>query len=270
MDDSPAHHWEIGDRVVRGSGELRTMTPARRILVLASLCVLALCAVPRIAYALSGEACSKTPTPAFSPKALISDLRILERMNLDRPEARACMYYGIGLLQAFMKQNEDAIAAYDHAVKTIDNFADAYEARGDAYADLGMQDEAQADYAKAAELSKDQPEAINSRCWQRAIRGRALDRALIDCNEAVAADPRSWHYLDSRCLVNFRLGNYAAAISDCDEALKYRSSLPSSLFIRGLAKLRAGDLANGNADVATAKEQDYRIGEEYAVFGVKP
>jgi len=245
-------------------------------LALAALAIV-LTAAP--AYAFTGANCTLTPTPARPARALISELKDWASIpggGGDKFEGRACIYYGMGLLRAFTGDDRSAIDVYSRAIAIMRNFADAYEARGDAYAELGMKDEAEADYAKAAESSIDGPVELHIRCWARAIRGVPLDRALEDCNEALERSrteqihwAHTWDPYDTRCLVHLRMSNSAAAIADCSEALKHNQRLASSLYLRGLAKIQSGDRVGGNADIATAREADYRIAEKYEVFGVK-
>jgi len=190
------------------------------------------------------------------------------------PEMRACAYYQHALLLQFAGTPDKAIEYYTHAIGLMNTFADAFAARGDAYADLGQHDKAAEDYAALDALGPvDGPMDLNGRCWVRAVRGRPLDLALADCNESLRGDMTEKEKsaaLDTRCFVYFRMGNYAAAIADCDTALKLDQSSTGSLYVRDLAKLRSGDAAGGNADIARAQTISHRIAEEYAVWGVKP
>lgn len=236
----------------------------------AILLVLVMCAFAGPAFAFSGENCSFTPKPNWPPKTIILQLRQWASSGGTSWESKACIYYGMGLLGAFMGQNQAAVGAYTHALNIMENFRDAYEARADALMYVGKFDEAEADYAKAEQFPLGQPEAVHSRCWQRAIRGYPLERALADCNAAISAKPREWYFLDSRCLVYFRLDKYAAAIADCAAALKSMPTIAGTLYVRGLAKLRSGDTEGGKTDVAAAKSINGHIDEDYAVFGVVP
>lgn len=183
------------------------------------------------------------------------------------PDQRASGYYTRGLLYHLSGKLDLAIADYSAAIGWNHNLADAYEARGDAYADLNDKEKAAEDYAGAARLSSDGP-APSDRCWIRAIRGRPLDRALADCNEALKASPDDKDVLDSRCLVYFKMGNYAAAIADCTAVETVRKRFASSLYVGGLAKLHSGDKAGGEADIAAALDADYRIADTYALYGL--
>jgi tetratricopeptide (TPR) repeat protein len=94
--------------------------------------------------------------------------------------------------------------------------------------------------------------ALNARCWAHAMLNEALSLALDDCNEALRLQPNEFAYLDSRGLVELRLGRLDRAIADYDAALGRQAGLPWSLFGRGLAERRKGKVEAGSADIAAA------------------
>ncbi len=120
-------------------------------------------------------------------------------------------------------------------------------------------------------LSKtpDDPVLLNNRCWYRALSGEKLDSALAACDASLKIKP-SYATWDSRGMVDLKLGRLDDAISDYDTALKLHPKMPGSLFGRGLAKLRKGTDADGQADLAAARELDPEIDSEYADYGLKP
>ncbi len=112
---------------------------------------------------------------------------------------------------------------------------------------------------------------LNNRCWARAIWGQQLNVALADCNEAVSLHPNRATFLGSRALVQFRQGNYAAAIADGDEAIALAKRKGADVFyIRGLAKLKIGDRHDGQADIDAAEKINPAIAGTYAAWGVPP
>jgi tetratricopeptide (TPR) repeat protein len=116
---------------------------------------------------------------------------------------------------------------------------------------------------------KSTPERLNSRCWTRAVWNKQLELALADCNAAIQQNAGNANALDSRGFVHFRMANYAAAFKDYDAAVAINPKLASSLYVRGLAKLKLGD-ASGNADIEAAEALDPKIADKYAGYGVKP
>jgi TPR repeat protein len=111
-------------------------------------------------------------------------------------------------------------------------------------------------------------EALNNRCWARAIVGD-LNNALRDCNQALAIRPRFADALDSRGFVNLKLGRADNAVEDYDAALSLDPRRASSLYGRGIARTRRGDTAAGNNDVGTAKSLQAGIAEEFSRYGIR-
>jgi len=110
--------------------------------------------------------------------------------------------------------------------------------------------------------------ALNERCWARTLLGTELDKALDDCNEAIAADKRNAAYLNVRGLVQLRLGRYDRALADFDRSLAVRPDVAWALYGRGLAKTRAGDAAQGEADLAAARKAQADIDAKVARAGL--
>jgi tetratricopeptide (TPR) repeat protein/predicted aspartyl protease len=113
-------------------------------------------------------------------------------------------------------------------------------------------------------------DALNMRCWSRALNNLELPQALDDCNRAVRLRAASPAYHDSRALVYLRQGNYAKAIADYDQALKLHPNIAWSLYGRGLAKLRSGHTAEGQADLAAASAVNPKISTEAGAHGLRP
>ncbi len=111
-------------------------------------------------------------------------------------------------------------------------------------------------------------DALNSRCWLRAMWGRELDRALTDCNAALRRGHDDAQYLDSRGLVYLRLGQYDRSIADYDAALKQAPKQAWSLYGRGIAKLRKGSREDGEADIAAATALDPKLLERATAAGI--
>jgi Caspase domain/Tetratricopeptide repeat len=121
------------------------------------------------------------------------------------------------------------------------------------------------DFDEAIRLDPQHAEALNNRCWVRAVIGQLQD-AMNDCNEALRLGNR--YALDSRGLVELKLGLFKNAISDYDAALVLDSKQASSLYGRGIAKLRSGN-DSGNGDISAAKLIKPTIADEFAGYGIK-
>lgn len=112
------------------------------------------------------------------------------------------------------------------------------------------------------------PEALNNRCWARAIVGD-LNNAMRDCNQALAIRPRYADALDSRGFVNLKLGRADNAVEDYDAALSVDPKRASSLYGRGIARTRRGDTAAGNSDIGAAKSLQAGIADEFSRYGIR-
>lgn len=130
------------------------------------------------------------------------------------------------------------------------------------------------DWIEAHRADARMPEALNGRCWLRALQGTHLDLALADCDAAHSAVPKSSPLFamiaDSRAFVLLRLGRYGKSIADYDEGLKMGSKNPWSLYGRGLDELKLGKAEQGRADMAQAEQLRPTIAEEFARRGLVP
>jgi tetratricopeptide (TPR) repeat protein/predicted aspartyl protease len=114
------------------------------------------------------------------------------------------------------------------------------------------------------------PQALNGRCWIRALLGQQLDNALADCNGALKLQSGKAAFLETRGLVNLRLGNYDKSIADYDAALAADPKIAWSHYGRGIARTRKGLTAQGEADIAAAVALDPKIADYAARHGIKP
>jgi tetratricopeptide (TPR) repeat protein/predicted aspartyl protease len=116
------------------------------------------------------------------------------------------------------------------------------------------------------------PDALNSRCWLRAIEGTDLALALKDCNAALKRAAKSSPFfakvVDSRGLVFLRLGDYEKSIADYDASLKINAKNAWSLYGRGVDKLRQQKTSEGDADIAQATAVWPQVVEEFKRYGI--
>ncbi len=138
-------------------------------------------------------------------------------------------FYHRGQTYSYQSQTARALEDYDQAIKLNPNDAYYFYYRGIAYGDMG-------EYALAI---KD---------YDRAI-------ALKPAASSAASD------YNNRAMAYLHLGQYARAISDFDLAIKLDPKDATPLYNRGVAKINHGDKADGEADIAKAKEIDPGIGD---------
>ena len=110
---------------------------------------------------------------------------------------------------------------------------------------------------------------MNARCWTRAAWGRELDLALADCDAALRRD-RNSEVMESRGLVMFRMGRLDEAITLYTAAIKQQPRAAPALYGRGLAELKKGAKAEGEADIAAAKAIAPDLAAQYKRYGLAP
>ena len=114
------------------------------------------------------------------------------------------------------------------------------------------------------------PFARDGLCWSWAAENRHLHRALRECDRALARLPGSTPVLDSRGLVDLRLGNWRHALRDYDAALEAHPHRPLPLYGRGLAELHLGKTSAAHTDFAAAQRIDADTARRYAQIGLAP
>jgi len=182
---------------------------------------------------------------------------------------RAVAYNDRGIAYATKGDPDRGIADFSEAIRLDPKDAVVYRNRGKAYDAKGDHDRAIADLDQAIRIDPKFADAYNTRCWVRAVIGRDLAQALADCNESLRLRPDDANMINSRGLVQFKLGAFDRAIADYSAAIAGNAKSAGSFYGRGVAKLRNGDTAGGDADIATAKAIRADIATVYAGYGVK-
>ena len=114
------------------------------------------------------------------------------------------------------------------------------------------------------------PEALNGRCWARALAGIDLPAALSDCNAALRQRPGGTSILDSRAMVELRMGDLDKAIRDYDAVIAKQPNAAWSLYGRGIAKQRKGDAAGGKADLEASAKTAPKLADRAKALGITP
>lgn len=192
-----------------------------------------------------------------------------EAIRLEPSHARA--FHHRSIIHYARAQHDRAIQDLDEAIRLQPAYADAFRRRALSYKARDQIDRALEDLEQVTRLKPTDARAWLERCETRARIG-PLDAALNDCDEmlrlkeASGADRRSAH--EARGMVYFKAGRLDAAIADYDAALR-SLDLPTTLYSRGLARQRNGDIAGGAADMAAAVAQSPNVAEWLAKHGVR-
>jgi hypothetical protein len=112
--------------------------------------------------------------------------------------------------------------------------------------------------------------ALDDRCWVLAILDEVQD-ALADCNASLRAAPNFADALDSRGLVNLKLGLYKKSVSDYTAALSQFRGVKraAALYGRGIAKRRSGNVAGAKLDLDAARAIRPSIADQFASYGIR-
>lgn len=189
--------------------------------------------------------------------------------NADTAKNLAIAYANRGYGSYFNGELDLAIADFDRAIALNPKYAEAHFARGLTYFEKGDLVRAIAEYDRAITRDPKNRKYLDFRCWALAIASKNLDQARADC-DAVLAIENNPITLDFRGLIGLKQGRFDEAWNDYDTALRMAPSTASYLFGRGIAALRLGRTADGNADLAAATKLNGKIAEEYARYGVLP
>jgi len=183
----------------------------------------------------------------------------------------AAGYMHRGNLYARRGDWDRALADHSEAIRLDPAYANGFYNRGLTYSRQGDHEHAIADFTKGIELTANSSQLWGQRCWSRAVIGRQLKEAVDDCDKAAALSPKVPQIFAYRGFVYLKLGQFDKALADYDTAFALTKSPdhPDWLYVRGMTKLKKGDTAGGNADIASAKAGKADIAEEYAKYGVK-
>jgi tetratricopeptide (TPR) repeat protein len=185
----------------------------------------------------------------------------LDPRNTDALINRAALYSMNG-------QQENAIADLDAAIAIRANDPLAYFNRG--YVRFSTKDYERAlnDYSAAINLDPTMAVAYNNRCLVRALTGRDLQQAYLDCAKARDLTPNSIDVHDTLGFVYLKTGHPDLALEAYNAALGLDPRHALSLYGRGLARFKLGDVVGGNADRRAAATLDSDINREFAIYGL--
>jgi tetratricopeptide (TPR) repeat protein len=158
-------------------------------------------------------------------------------------------------LRLVFHDSSSAAADLDQAARVAPKKSDERMTIGDLYTRIGRFASAVTQYdlwIAAHPKAAGAPAALEARCWARALWGKELRKALSDCNAALRLRQDTPGALDSRGLVELRLGQFAQSIQDYDAALAAQPKNAWLLYARGVAELRSGREAAGHSDMNAA------------------
>jgi tetratricopeptide (TPR) repeat protein len=171
---------------------------------------------------------------------------------------------------------ERAIVDYSRLLEMDSRNANHLNSRGNAYREKGDYKHAIADYTRSIEFNNnvrnvgntlDVGTTLANRCEARALAGDYA-KALSDCNEAIKLEPNETVPLSSRGLVYLKMGKFDNAVSDFDAAVHASPQRPFALYGRGIARIKKGDVS-GNGDITAAKAIAPSIEDQFVRYGIR-
>ncbi|WP_160753360.1 DUF3857 domain-containing protein [Qipengyuania algicida] len=143
-------------------------------------------------------------------------------------------------------------------------------ARANILGEAGRKDEGWALLDEAETARPGDSSVLNAECWYMGNWDYRLKDAGATCDRAVKAADYASGVLDSRALVNYRLGKTDAALADLQAALISTPSQSTSLYLRGVIATEQGQKVSGERDIEAAKRLYGAIGPYFERFGIKP
>lgn len=171
-------------------------------------------------------------------------------------------WFDAGTAFAQKKEYDQAIAAYNNALKADPQYASAYFYRAQIWEEKGEIDKAIDDYSKVIKLNPSLENAYNYRgnAWE--MKGK-LDKALADYSKALELDPKHAQAYHNRGNVWVKKGNYDKAIEDFSHALEITPDEAPLYGNRGNAWKKKGDYKRALADYTKALETDPNLVMSY-------
>ena len=173
-------------------------------------------------------------------------------------------WFSVGYLLIQQGKPEDAIDAYDEAIRLKPNFAEAYNNRGNAKSDLGRHEVAIADYDEAIRLKPNFAEAYNNRGTAKEGLYR-YEVAIADYDEAIRLKPNLAEAYNNRGNVKTKLGHHENAIDDYNQAIQQKPDYAIAYKNRGIAKSKLGQIDKARQDFEKARDLARKAGNNSLV-----
>jgi len=179
-------------------------------------------------------------------------------------EAAARAWFSVGYL---VKESEEQVSAYDHAIRLDPNLAQAYNNRGNAKYNLEQHQAAIADYNEAIRLAPKFADAYDNRGATKAAL-KQYQAAIEDYNEAIQLNPEDATPYHNRGFAKATLKQYQAAIADFDKAIRLDPEYAAAYYKRGGAKASLEQHQAAIADYNEVIRLEPRFVATYVNLGV--
>jgi tetratricopeptide (TPR) repeat protein len=162
------------------------------------------------------------------------------------------------------KRDEDqAIADHDSAIRIDPKLDLAFNNRANAYGRKGEIDHAIADYDQAIKLNPKFAAAYNNRGTTYRDDKRDAVRAIADYDRAIRINPKFADAYNNRGIAYDNIGDHDRALADYTTAIRHDAKFALAYNNRGLDHRDKGDYDAAIADFNTAIEIDFQYANAY-------
>ena len=141
-----------------------------------------------------------------------------------RHQNNAYAFYGRGVAQSETEKYQLAMEDLQEAIRLDPNISEAHFSLGACLSKVGRLRDSLAAFSECLQLDPEHPPALLSRGTTYALLGQR-EAALVDLTKHIDIEPRNWVALHCRARVNLHLTNFRNAVSDFDGALDARPDL---------------------------------------------
>jgi len=167
-----------------------------------------------------------------------------------------------------MNQFDAAMNDYNAAVAANPQDPNAFGLRADLEARQNNPRGALADYQRAVSLAPANPNGWKGLCLMRAEMNIELEEALANCNRAIQIDGNNGLFYNALGLLQLRRNDNQGTIDAYSRALALQPNVATSLYGRGLAEQRLGNMADAQRDMASARAVQGNIDQVFSGLGI--
>jgi tetratricopeptide (TPR) repeat protein len=178
-----------------------------------------------------------------------------EAIKLDPNDANAWYNKGVALDQH--DKNDEAIQAYDRAIEIDPQYTEAWTLKGIALDDQGKYELAILAFDKVIELNPEYSMAWNNKGYALVLQGKYAE-AIQAFNKSIELDPNNADAWDSKGEALRRQGKYEEAIQALDKAIELDPNLADAWNNKSEALKALGKTTEANDAFAKAKELGYK------------
>ncbi|MGA7713329.1 MAG: hypothetical protein WCA81_15605 [Rhizomicrobium sp.] len=215
----------------------------------------------------------------LEPDDVIEACRFVLRMDFIRPNVRNDAFNNIGVAEMRLHKTDEAIHAFDEALRKIKELPDVREVRqlgnytrrnrAIAYVATKQYDKALDDVDKMA-ATEAIPEYLALRCLYHSLYDDNFASALPDCQKAVDQDPKkAGDAYAAFLIVEYRQGKYEDVKNDCKLVREKAELSPDAMYVCGLAERRLGNADLARAMLPLADAMDNRVAERFKELGIE-